>query len=158
MSLLLPSSKALRPSKSRRLTSLPKVAPTMVPRALTATTSSGSGLVHDESARIPISLPVPTAAIGAVLVKISASGPIPTSRYCDQAPCRVRCSFRRIAAFEPGSIFERSAPMTSVMVRRIASALLASPRACSSITRSSRLVAKVTPAALSACRSHGASR
>ena len=105
---------------------------------------------------MPISLPVPTADIGGALVKISASGPIPTSKYCDQASCSIRCALSRIAAAEPGWIFDRSVPMTPVMVRRIAAALLASPRACSSITRSSRLVAKVTPEAFSACRSHGA--
>ncbi len=65
---------------------------------------------------------------------------------------------RRIAASEPGVILDRSVPITSVMVSRIASALPASPRACSSITRSSMLVAKVTPQALMVCRSHGASR
>ncbi len=43
-SFALPSSSALRPSKSRRLTSLPKVAPTVLPRLLAITTTSGSGL------------------------------------------------------------------------------------------------------------------
>ena len=44
MSLALPSSSAERPSKSRRLTSLPSVAPTMRPVEATASTTSGSGL------------------------------------------------------------------------------------------------------------------
>ena len=46
LSLALPSSSALRPSKSRRLTSLPSVAPTISPRLFTASTISGSGLFH----------------------------------------------------------------------------------------------------------------
>ena len=45
LSLALPSSSALRPSKSRRLTSLPSVAPTVSPRLFTASTISGSGIV-----------------------------------------------------------------------------------------------------------------
>jgi hypothetical protein len=59
LSLALPSSSALRPSMSRRLTSLPRLAPTMSPRLLTASTSSGSGLFQAESARMPMSAPGP---------------------------------------------------------------------------------------------------
>ena len=44
LSLALPSSSALRPSKSRRFTSLPSAAPRTSPRLLTASTISGSGL------------------------------------------------------------------------------------------------------------------
>ena len=44
LSLALESSSALRPSKSRRFTSLPRVAPTMAPALETASTISGSGL------------------------------------------------------------------------------------------------------------------
>src|SRR4051812_47283875 len=44
LSFDLPSSSADRPSKSRRLTSLPSVAPTIRPLAATASTTSGSGL------------------------------------------------------------------------------------------------------------------
>ena len=87
LSLALPSSSALRPSKSRRFTSLPSVAPRVSPRLLTASTISGSGLFQSLSGWMPISAPVPTALIGCDLVKISASGPIPTSRYCDHMPC-----------------------------------------------------------------------
>ena len=47
--------------------------------------------------------------------------------------------------------------MTAVIDARRPSALPASPRACSSITRSSRLETNVTPLALIAWRSHGAS-
>ena len=47
--------------------------------------------------------------------------------------------------------------MTATMARRTLSALAGSPRACSSITRSSMLATNVTPAALIACRSYGAS-
>ena len=45
-----------------------------------------------------MSAPTPTEAIGAHLVKISASGPMPTSRYCDQAPCSISVFFSAIAA------------------------------------------------------------
>ena len=72
---------------------------------------------------MPISLPVPTVAIGGHLVKTSASLPMPTSRYCDQAPCSIRCAFRRIAASEPGTILDRSVPIRSVIMARIASRL-----------------------------------
>jgi hypothetical protein len=48
LSLALPSKSALRPSKSRRLTSLPSVAPTVSPRLLTTSTISGSGLFHSD--------------------------------------------------------------------------------------------------------------
>ena len=45
LSLALPSSSALRPSKSRRLTSLPSVAPTVSPRLLTDQHDLGLGIV-----------------------------------------------------------------------------------------------------------------
>ena len=51
-----------------------------------------------------------------------------------------------------------STPMMEFSSLRTCSARLRSPLACSSISRSSRLTAKVTPAALMACRSIGASR
>ena len=56
------------------------------PAGVTASTTSGSGLFHSERGWMPTSAPVPTDASGGHLVKISASGPIPTSRYCDQIP------------------------------------------------------------------------
>src|SRR5918996_69657 len=49
LSLALLRSSALRPSKSRRFTSLPSVAPTISPRSLTARTTSGSGLFQVDS-------------------------------------------------------------------------------------------------------------
>ena len=81
LSLALPSNKALRPSKSRRLTSLPSATPTTCAKELTASTISGSGLFQFERGCRPTSLPRPTAASTGALVKISASGPMPTSRY-----------------------------------------------------------------------------
>ncbi len=110
LSLALPSSSALRPSKSRRLTSLPSVAPRIRPRESTASTISGSGLFQVEFGCTPISAPWPTAAIGCVLVKISASGPIPTSRYCDHAPCSTRICLMRAASAEPGRTLAKSSP------------------------------------------------
>ncbi|MNL53405.1 hypothetical protein D3C87_1766490 [compost metagenome] len=83
LSLALVNSKALRPSMSRRFTSLPSVAPTASPRLSTASTISGSGLFHWDSGSTPILAPKPTDAMGGVLENTSASGPIPTSRYCD---------------------------------------------------------------------------
>src|SRR3954469_10064438 len=70
LSLALLNSSAERPSKSRKLTSLPSVAPTIHPVEATASTTSGSGLFQLEFGWSPASKPVPTAAIGAVLVKI----------------------------------------------------------------------------------------
>ena len=84
LSFALPSSSALRPSMSRRLTSLPSVAPRTSPREFTASTTSGSGLFHDEARSTPISAPNPTEDSTGALVNTSASGPMPTSRYCDQ--------------------------------------------------------------------------
>jgi hypothetical protein len=51
----------------------------------TTSTTSGSGLFQAESERMPTCAPVPTAASTGALVKTSASGPMPTSRY-DQTP------------------------------------------------------------------------
>src|ERR1043165_3865123 len=83
LSLALDSKSAERPSMSRRLTSLPSVAPTILPFDVATTTTSGSGLFQVDCASTPIDTPVPTADMIWHLVKISASGPIPTSRYCD---------------------------------------------------------------------------
>ena len=55
-------------------------------------------------------MPWPTADIGCALVKISASSPMPTSRYCDQAPCSISVCFRASACFEPGFSLRRSPP------------------------------------------------
>ena len=86
LSLALPSSSAERPSTSRRLTSLPSVAPRIRPRLSTASTTSGSGLFQREAGCSPTVAPEPTADIGWPLVKTSASGPMPTSRYWLQSP------------------------------------------------------------------------
>ena len=106
---------------------------------------------------MPISAPVPTADIGCALVKISASGPMPTSRYCDHAPCAISASFTRSASCEPGTHARevvsdqrddrRGAPPRPSPDRR-APAPRSRARACS--TRTSRR------AALIACRSQGA--
>ena len=55
-----------------------------------------------------------------------------------------------MAAAEPGSIFERSEPIIEAMVSRTAFAFAGSPPACSSMTRSIKLTANVTPHALMA--------
>src|SRR3546814_14419126 len=60
LSFAFDSSSAERPSKLRRLTSLPRVAPTISPRGSTISTTSGSGLFQVESDRTPIGAPVPT--------------------------------------------------------------------------------------------------
>ena len=157
LSFALPSSSAERPSTSRRFTSLPKVAATMRPVEDAASTTSGSGLFHDEFGWIPASMPVPTAAIGCALVKISASGPMPTSRYWLHAFCSIRTCFRCAASADPGFSRARSSPTSRFTSARIAAAAFRSPRARSSITRSIIDATKVTPAALIACRSIGAS-
>src|SRR5688572_33082707 len=84
LSLALPSSRALRPSMSRRLTSLPSVAPRIRPALSTASTISGSGLFQAESERTPIQSPQPTEERVGDLVNISASGQI------GRASCRER--------------------------------------------------------------------
>ena len=70
-----------------------------------------------------MSAPVPTAAIGGHLVKISASGPMPTSRYCDQTPCPISTSLSRIASGDPGRTSCRLLPITERIERRKPSAL-----------------------------------
>src|SRR3546814_10778584 len=74
LSFAFDSSSAERPSKSRRLTSLPRVAPTISPRGSTISTTSGSGLFQVESDRTPIGAPVPTVESTGDLEKTSASG------------------------------------------------------------------------------------
>ena len=51
---------------------------------------------------MPASMPVPTAAIGCALVKISASGPMPTSRYWLQAPCSISTCFSALGLGRAG--------------------------------------------------------
>ena len=119
-----------RPSKSRRLTSLPSVAPTIAPlrgdhaarpRAPDCSRARPCGSRRPRPCRPPTS--------AGVLVKISASGPMPTSRYCDQAPCAISASFSRIAAGEPGFSLTRSSPISLVISARIAAAALRGRRA-----------------------------
>src|SRR3954453_10674528 len=57
LSFAFDSSRALRPSKSRRFTSLPSVAPTIFPLLATTSTTSGSGLFHADFGWMPISAP-----------------------------------------------------------------------------------------------------
>ena len=82
---------------------------------------------------------------------------MPTSRYCDHRPRSISASRSSRAAGLPGLTRRRSPPMRAVSSPRSASARAGSPAARSSITRSSMLAAKVTPQALTACRSQGAS-
>jgi len=149
------------PSGPRRpagSTSLPSVAPTISPVERSTSTTSGSGLFHSDIGWMPTSAPQPTADIGCALVKISASGPIPTSRYCDQRFMSCNSALTRAACSEPATTPRRLSPRTGARRLRMSRARVASPFACSSMTRSSILSAKVTPAALIACRSVGASR
>ena len=128
----------------------------ILPALDTASTISGSGLFQVDTGCSPASAPSPTEDIGCALVKISASGPMPTSRYCDHAPFSIKTCFNAIACSEPGLSLDRSSPISAVISRRNSTAASALPRARSSITRSSMEVAKVTPAALIACKSNGA--
>ena len=93
-------------------------------------------------------MPWPTADIGWPLVKISASGPMPTSRYCDHAPCSISTRFSSAACGLPGTSVRMLPPSWACTLLRIASAFSGEPRACSSMTRSSIDSGKVTPAAL----------
>ena len=158
LSLALPSSSALRPSKSRRLTSLPSVAPTTRPAAAHGQHDLRLGVV-------PLRLRM-DADLGAGADRghrrplgedlgVRADADFEILR-----PDALRRSARPSAACasaEPGRTSCRLLPMTDRIDRRRPSAFAASPRACSSMTRSSRLATNVTPLALTACRSHGAS-
>ncbi len=117
LSLALPSSSAERPSTSRRLTSLPSVG---------ADDAAGARRYHrrspardcsrSRSDAARLSAPKPTEAMGWHLVKISASGPMPTSRYCDQTPRsmslaliaggfgRARLQLRQVMADQRGDV------------------------------------------------------
>ncbi len=91
------------------------------------------------------------------LVKISASGPMPTSRYWLHTPREISVALTCIAASEPGTSWLRSVPIRPRMSLRRLSDFALSPRACSSMTRSSSDTTKVTPAAFTACKSMGES-
>src|SRR5712672_53870 len=129
LSLALDNSSAERPSKSRRLTSLPSIAPTIPPRLDTTSTTSGSGLFQVDLGCRPASMPVPTEDIVGALVNTSASGPIPTSRYWLQAFWSIKTCFSFIASGEPGLSFERSSPTSRSTSLRMASADAGLPRA-----------------------------
>ena len=158
LSLALPSSSAERPSTSRRLTSLPSAAPLTRPWLSTASTISGSGLFHFEIGCSPTEAPQPTEARTCALENTSASGPMPTSRYCDQTPTSISAAFTLAASGDPAFRSRRLSPIIPVTRARIVSARAGFPAAFSSITRSIIDRAKVTPQALTACRSQGASR
>ena len=81
---------------------------------------------------------------------------MPTSRYCDHTRCAISASLSRAASGDPGRTRDRSSPMIATTALRTDSAFAGSPRACSSMTRSSMLDTNVTPAALIAARSQGA--
>jgi hypothetical protein len=106
----------------------------MRPRESQASATSGSGLFQREIGWSPTSAPQPTAAIGGHLVKTSASGPIPTSRYCDQSPSAISTRFTSAAASDPGTR-SRSLAHDRPTRARTASARTVAP-ARSSITRS----------------------
>ncbi len=88
----------------------------------------------------------------------SASGPIATSRYCDQSPAASSASFRRAASGEPGRTALICVPTRCSSASRTLCAAPTSPRARSSITRSTADTAKVTPHAFRHCKSTGDSR
>ena len=67
--------------------------------------------------------------MGWPLVKISASGPMPTSRYWLQAPALISVSFKAAASGEPGFSLRKSSPTRSRIWERIEWTPLASPRA-----------------------------
>src|SRR3546814_5608269 len=56
-----------------------------------------------ESDRTPISAPQPTVDRTGDLVKISASGPIATSRYCDHMPSSISACLSVAASPLPGT-------------------------------------------------------
>ena len=126
------------------------VAPLASARLFDTMTISGSGLFQLEIGCRPTSAPQPTEDMGWLLVKTSASGPMPTSRYCDHRPASISVALTRLASSEPGTRSRRLEPMMPPTRLRISSAFFGSPAACSSITRSTIDPAKVTPQAFTA--------
>src|SRR3546814_20989938 len=61
-------------------------------------TISGARLFQAESDRTRLSPPAPTVDSTGDLVKISASGTIATSRYCDHSPAPISASLSAAAA------------------------------------------------------------
>ena len=127
----------------------------MRPSDATTSTTSGSGLFHSEAASTPTSTQVPTVESTGAFVKTSGSGPMPTSRYWLHHPRSRRKDLRSAASAEPGRRVSSEPPMVAWISARIAPAASWSPRARSSITRSSIETGKVTPAAFTTCRSIG---
>ena len=107
---------------------------------------------------MPTSAPQPTEERIGALVKTSASGPMPTSRYCDQTPSSMSAAFTFAASGEPALRLRRLSPIMAVTRSRIFTANTGSPAALSSMTRSIIERANVTPQALITCKSHGARR
>ena len=157
LSLALPSSSALRPSKSRRLTSLPSVAPTVSPRLLTASTISGSGLFHSD---FGMDADVGAGADRRHRLRLGEDLGVRTD--ADLEVLRPR-ALRDQRVLEPrrlgraGRTRDRSSPMIATIDAahaprpspdRRAPAPRSRARACSTTN--------VTPAALIACRSQGA--
>ena len=157
MSLALDSSSAERPSKSRRLTSLPSVAPTMravaghdqhhlrlrvVPGRLRMQAGIHAGADRGQHRRLGEDLGVGADADFEIL----APGALRDQHLLQPHSLgRARLELRQVVADQ------------LVISARIAAAAAGLPRARSSITRSSIEIAKVTPAALMTCRSIGAS-
>ena len=158
LSLALPRSKADLPSTSLKFTSLPRVAPFIIPMLFTAKTISGSGLFQLEIGFKPTSSPKPTEDNVAAFVKTSASFPIPTSKYWDHKPSLINAFFTSLALSDPGVIFCKLSPIKPPIWFLRFSAFLGSPAALSSITLSTIDLANVTPHALITCKSQGARR
>src|SRR3546814_7623739 len=68
-----------------------------------------------ESDRTPISAPQPTVDRTGDLVKISASGPIATSRYCDHMPSSISACLSVAASPLPGRSEEHTSELQSLM-------------------------------------------
>ena len=81
---------------------------------------------------------------------------MPTSKYCDHKSSLIRSCFTSWAFLDPGTIFLRLSPIKSPIDILNSSAFLKSPEALSSITLSTIDFAKVTPHALTTCKSQGA--
>ena len=157
LSLASGSSSALDPSMSRRLASLPRVAPFGVPSRSMTRASSGSGLFQVEMPAMPTSEPCPTLLSSGPLVNTSGWMPSPTWRYWDQNPFSRSSSSTASASSEPGRTSWIELPMLSFSCSRISAARVMSPPTRSSMTRSTMLRTNVTPAALRTCRSTGES-
>ena len=158
LSLALPSSSAERPSMSRRLTSLPSVGADDLAAGIDGQHHLGLGVV-----------PVRGGVQAGVKARAhSRHG----RRLGEDFGVRANADFQVLAPdalldqhllrapwprLEPGFRRDRSSPTSAVISLRMVTAAAGLPRAFSSMTRSSIEMAKVTPAALMACRSTGAS-